>query len=183
MRLKYNLTEEMYLEHLLLFNRNSEGMQQQVKRGRLYTLLYEIGIIVITYFLLPLKFWIPIAIVIALFSIYQFVNYEKTMEERYVESLMILTEDIHEQFGTVKLSVRENEIIQSNRAATVAIRYSSIHTMDYTDENLHLFTNTAYGIVIPRKGISPRDFEKLEDIVVSKLKMAAENEGVELYES
>jgi hypothetical protein len=160
MDLKYNLTEEDYINFNLFHMKNSPTIMKSVRNQRIFTPVFYLLFSVVFSYMMDIPFlvsFIPFLILSILWVLF----YPKYLFGRAVRHTKRLIKEGRNEslLGEHHMVMNDEGIVDSNAKGVTKVAWSGINDLKENDQYIFLYNSAVSGYILPK-----REFKNVEEI-------------------
>jgi hypothetical protein len=160
MDLKYQLTEEDYINFNLFHMKNSETIMKSVRNQRIFTPVFYLVFSVVFSFLLDIPFLVsftPFFILSVLWVLF----YPKYLFGRAIRHTKKLVKEGRNEniLGEHHMVLSDEGIVDKTSKGETKVTWSGINELKENDQYIYLYNSAVSGYILPK-----REFENVEEI-------------------
>jgi hypothetical protein len=160
MDLKYQLTEEDYINFNLFHMKNSETIMKSVRNQRIFTPVFYLVFSVVFSFLLDIPFLVsftPFFILSVLWVLF----YPKYLFGRAIRHTKKLVKEGRNEniLGEHHMVLSDEGIVDKTSKGETRVTWSGINELKENDQYIYLYNSAVSGYILPK-----REFENVEEI-------------------
>jgi hypothetical protein len=160
MDLKYNLTEEDYINFNLFHMKNSETIMKSVRNQRIFTPVFYLLFSVVFSMLMDIPFLVSFTPFFIL-SILWVLFYPKYLFGRAIRHTKKLIKEGRNEsiLGQHQMVLNEEGIVDKTTKGETKVSWSGINELKENDQYFYLYNSALSGYILPK-----REFENVEEI-------------------